>query len=112
MSGLPPERLTREEWASLAQGSAERLAHVLQGLLGQSYDEFDDLTVHEDGTIAITAHQAWALTLAVADVLPRCFSLVPGRTPQSRIPDGVYLPCAGKGRSVPAGHPLREGEEA
>lgn len=112
MNGPLPKGLTREEWASLAQGTAEHLAEVLQSLLGQSYDEFDGLALDEDGNIVITPQQAWALTEAVSDVLPRCFSHVPGRAPQCRMPDGVCFPCAGEGRSVPAGHPLREGEEA
>ena len=112
MNGPLPEGLTRHEWASLAQGSAEQLAHVLQGLLGQSYDEFDDLAIDEDHNIVITPQQAWALAQAVATGLPRCFSIALGRTPQCRIPDGVCLPCAGEGRSVPAGHPLRMGQEA
>lgn len=53
-----PTALTGEEWASLAQGSAEHSAHVLEGLLGQSYDEFDGLAINEDGTITITSEQA------------------------------------------------------
>lgn len=112
MTDIDFESLTREEWASLAQGTAEHLAHVLQGLLGQSYGEFDGLRIDEDANIVITPRQAWAITQVLSAALPRCFSILGGRTPKCQTPDGVCYPCAAEGRTVPAGHPLRAGEEA
>jgi hypothetical protein len=94
--------------AAIAQGTAEHLAHLLQGLLGQSYDEFEGLAIDEDHNIVMKPDQAWLLYELVAKVSPRCLT-IPGQPADKgcQMPTGICHDCAATGRSLPASHPLR-----
>ncbi|MDX6239896.1 MAG: hypothetical protein QOG10_4711 [Kribbellaceae bacterium] len=94
--------------AGIVQGTAEHLAHLLQGLLGQSYDEFESLAIDEDYNIVMTPDQAWLLYELAAKVSPHCLT-IPGQPAQEgcQMPTGICHECAATGRSLPASHPLR-----
>jgi hypothetical protein len=98
--------------AAIAQGTAEHLAHLLQGLLGQSYDEFAGLSIDEDDNIVMTPDQAWLLYELAAEVSPRCLT-TPGQSAVERcqMPTGICHDCAATGRSLPASHPIRATSE-